>query len=74
MGKRGPETERSPAGTAVVVLKGVPCCEATRSACRRSDRAWRERWPERWRRHDADGPAAFVLADVGVAATLAAAT
>jgi hypothetical protein len=70
MGKRGPETERSPAEVAVVVLTGAPCCEATRSVCRRSDRAWRERWPERRRRRGADGPAASVLAGFGVAATV----
>jgi hypothetical protein len=57
MGKRGPETARSPAGAAVAVLMGVSRCEATRSAYRRSDRAWRERWPERRRRRGADGPA-----------------
>jgi hypothetical protein len=74
MGKRGPETERSPAGAAVVVLMGAPCCEATRSACRLSDRAWRERWLERRRRRDADGPAASVLAGVGVVAMRAAVT
>jgi hypothetical protein len=30
MGKRGPETERSPVGAVVVVLTGAPRCEATR--------------------------------------------
>jgi hypothetical protein len=53
MGKRGPETERSPVGAAVVVLMGAPRCEVTRSACRRSDRAWRVRAGGRWRRGDA---------------------
>jgi hypothetical protein len=67
MGKRGPETERSPAGAAVVVLTGAPRCELTRSACRRSDRAWRERWPEQRRCRGADGPAASVLVGVGAA-------
>jgi hypothetical protein len=43
MGKRGPETARSPAGVAVVVLTGAPRWEAVRSACSRFDRAWRER-------------------------------
>jgi hypothetical protein len=43
MGKRGPETERSPAGAAVVVLVGASHCEATRAACRCSDRACRWR-------------------------------
>jgi hypothetical protein len=74
MGKRSPETERSPVGAAVVVLTGAPRCEATRSACHRYDRAWCERWPERWQRRGADGPAASVLAGIGVAATRAAAT
>jgi hypothetical protein len=74
MGKCGLETERSPVGAAVVVLAGAPRCEATRSACRRSDRGWRERWLERRRRRGADGPAVSVLAGVGVAATRAAAT
>jgi hypothetical protein len=43
MGKRGQETARSPAGAVVVVLTGALRWEAARSACRRSDRAWRER-------------------------------
>jgi hypothetical protein len=47
IGKRGPETERSPAGAAVVSPVSASRCEATRAACRRSDRAYRERWPER---------------------------
>jgi hypothetical protein len=47
MGKRGPETVRSPTGAVAAVLTGAPRWEAARSACRRSDRAWRERWPER---------------------------
>jgi hypothetical protein len=66
MGKRGPETERSPVGATVIVLTGAPHCEATRSACRCSDRAWHERRPERWRRRGVDGPAASTLAGVGV--------
>jgi hypothetical protein len=47
IGKLGPEIERSPAGAAVVSPVGASHCEATRAACRRSDRACRERWPER---------------------------
>jgi hypothetical protein len=43
MGKRGPETVRSPAGAAVVSPVSASRCEATRAACRRSDRACRER-------------------------------
>jgi hypothetical protein len=37
MGKRGPETARSPAGVAVVVLTGAPHLEGARSACRGGD-------------------------------------
>jgi hypothetical protein len=43
MGKRGPETERSPAGAAVVSPEGASRCEATRAACQRSVRTCRER-------------------------------
>jgi hypothetical protein len=43
IGKHGPETERSPAGAAAVSLVGASRCEATRTACQRSDRACRER-------------------------------
>jgi hypothetical protein len=50
MGKRGPETERSPARVDVVLLVSASHCEATRVACRRSDRACRERWTERRQR------------------------
>jgi hypothetical protein len=74
MGKRGPETERSPAGAAVVSPEGASRCEAMHAACRCSDRACRECWLERWRRRGADGPAASVLAGVGVAAMRAAVT
>jgi hypothetical protein len=74
MGKRGPETEHSPAGATVVSPEGALCCEATRAACRRSDRACRERWPERRRRRGAEGPASSVLAGVGVATMHATAT
>jgi hypothetical protein len=74
MGKRGPETERSPADAAVVSPEGASRCEAMRVACRRSDRACHERWPERRRRRGAKGPAASVLTGVGVATTCAAAT
>jgi hypothetical protein len=73
MRKRGPETERSPIGVAVIVLTGAPRYEGTRSACRRSDCACRERWPERRRRRGADGLAASVLVGVGVVAMRAAA-
>jgi hypothetical protein len=52
-GNRGPKTERSPVGAAVVSLVGMSRCEATRAACRRSIRACRERWPERRRRRGA---------------------
>jgi ribonuclease HI len=55
MGKRGPETVRCPVGAVVVVLTGASRREAARSDCRRSDRAWRERWPERRRRRGVDG-------------------
>jgi hypothetical protein len=74
IGKRGPETERSPAGAAAVSPVGASHCEATRAACRRSDRAYRERWPERQRRRGAEGPATSVLAGAGVVAMCAAAT
>jgi hypothetical protein len=43
MGKRGPETEHSPAGVATVSPVSASRCEATRAACRRSVRACRER-------------------------------
>jgi hypothetical protein len=66
MGKRGPETERSLAGAAIVSLEGTSRCEATRAARRRSVRACRERWPERRQRRGAEGPAASVLAGVGM--------
>jgi hypothetical protein len=46
IGKRGPETERSPTGVAVVSLVSTSRCDATRAACRHSDRACREHWPE----------------------------
>jgi hypothetical protein len=49
-GNNGPETERSPVGAAVVSMVGASRCEPTRAACRRSARAYRERWSER-RRH-----------------------
>jgi hypothetical protein len=74
MGKRGPETERSPAGAAVISLEGVSRCEATRAEGQRSVRACRERWPERRRCRGAEGPATSVLEGVGVVATRAAAT
>jgi hypothetical protein len=74
MGKRGPETARSLAGVAVVVLMGAPRWEAARIACRRSDRAYRERWPERRRRRGVDGPAASVPAGVCVVAARATGT
>jgi hypothetical protein len=73
MGKRGPETERSPAGVAVVSPVSVSRREATRAACRCSVRACRERWPECQRHRGAEGPAASVLAGAGVTATRAAA-
>jgi hypothetical protein len=74
MGKRGPDTEHSPVGTAVVSPESASRCEAMRAACRRSVHACRECWPEHlWRRGD-EGPAASVLAGVGVAATRAAVT
>jgi hypothetical protein len=65
MGKRGPETERSPVGAVVVSPVVASRCEATRAARRRSVRACRERWPERRRCRDADGPAASTWADAG---------
>jgi hypothetical protein len=74
IGTRGPETERSPAGAAVISPVSASHCEATRAACQRSDRACRKHWPERRRCRGADGPAASVLAGAGVAATCAAAT
>jgi hypothetical protein len=74
IGKRGTETERSPAGAAAVSLVGASRCGATRVACRRSDRACRERWTERRWRRGAEGPASSVLAGVGVVATRAAVT
>jgi hypothetical protein len=74
MGKRGPETERSPAGVAVVSLVSASRCKAMCAACRRSDRTCHERWPKRRRRRGGEGPAASVLAGVGVAATRAVAT
>jgi hypothetical protein len=74
MGNRGPETERSPVGAAFVSPVGASRCEATRAACRCSARACRERWPERRRRRGAEGPAASVLAGVGVVATGATGT
>jgi hypothetical protein len=43
MGKRGPETERSPVGVAVVSLVVASRCDAMRAARRRSVRACRER-------------------------------
>jgi hypothetical protein len=43
MGKRGPETERSPVGEATVSAVVSSCCEATRVVRRRSIRACRER-------------------------------
>jgi hypothetical protein len=58
MGKRGPETERSPVGAAAVSLVVVSRCEATRAARRRSVRACRERWPKRRRHRGAEGLAA----------------
>jgi hypothetical protein len=73
-GKRGHETEHSPAGAAVVSSVSASRCEATRAACRRFVRACRERWPERRRRRGAKGPAASVLSGVGVVATGAAVT
>jgi hypothetical protein len=73
-GKRGPETERSPAGAAVVSPVITSHCEAMRAACRRSVRACRGRWPERQQRRGAEGPASFVLAGVDVTAMRAAAT
>jgi hypothetical protein len=61
MGMRSPETARSPVGAvAAVVTVGASRWVATRSACLRSDRAWRERSPERRRRRGVDGPAASV--------------
>jgi hypothetical protein len=74
MGKRGPETERSPAGAAVVSPMSASRCEATRAACRRSVRACRECWPERRQRRGAEGPATSALAGAGIAATRAVAT
>jgi hypothetical protein len=74
IGKRDPETEHSPAGAAAVSLVGASRYKATGAACRRSDRACRERWPERRRRRGAEGPATSVLAGVGVVATRAVAT
>jgi hypothetical protein len=74
MGKRGPETERSPTGAAVVSLEGASRCKATREAYQRSVRACCERWPERRRRRGAEGPAASVLAGVGITATRAVVT
>jgi hypothetical protein len=74
IGKRGPETKRSPAGAAAVLLVSASRCEATRAACRRSDCACRERWTERRRRRGAEGPATSVLAGAGFMATRAAAT
>jgi hypothetical protein len=56
MGKRGPETERSPVGAVVVSPVIVSRCEATRAARRRSARAYRERWPERRWRRGTEGP------------------
>jgi hypothetical protein len=53
----------------VVSLAGVSHCEATRTARRRSIRAWRERWPERCRRRGAEGPAVSAWAGVGASAT-----
>jgi hypothetical protein len=74
MGNRGPETERSPVGAVVVSPVGASHCEATRAAHRCSVRACRERWSERRRRRDAEGPASSVLAGVGVTATGATGT
>jgi hypothetical protein len=74
MGKRSPEIERSLVRAAVVSSESASRCEATCATCRRSVRAYRERWPERRRLRGAEGPAASVLAGVGVAATHVAAT
>jgi hypothetical protein len=74
MGKRGPQTERSPARAAVVSPEGASRCEATRATCQHSVRACREHWPERRRRRGAEGPAASVLAGVGITATRASVT
>jgi hypothetical protein len=56
MGKRGPKTERSLVGAAVVSPESESRCDATRAACRRSVRTCRERWPERRWRRGAEGP------------------
>jgi hypothetical protein len=50
MGKRGPETERSPVRAVAVLPVVASHCEATCAARQRSVRACRERWPERRRR------------------------
>jgi hypothetical protein len=71
MGKRGPDTESSPVGAAVIPPVSASPCEATRAACRRSDRACRERRPERRRRRGTEGLATSVLASAGVAASRA---
>jgi hypothetical protein len=55
-GNRGPETERSPVGAAVVSPVSASRCEAMRAACRRSVRTCRERRPERRRRRGAEAP------------------
>jgi hypothetical protein len=73
IGKRGLEIERSPAGAAVVSPVSAPRCEATCAACRRSDRACRECWPERRWRRGTEGPATSVLAGAGAVATRAVA-
>jgi hypothetical protein len=65
MGKRGPDTERSPVGAATVSPVVASRCEATRAARRRSVRARCERWSERRRRRGAEGPAASTWVDAG---------
>jgi hypothetical protein len=65
MGKRGPETERSPVGAAVVSPVVASRCEATRAARRRSVCACRERWPERRRHRGDEGPATSTWTDAG---------
>jgi hypothetical protein len=61
-GNRGPETDCSPVGAAVVSPVGTPRSEEARAACRCFVRACRERCPECRRRQGTEAPAASVLA------------
>jgi hypothetical protein len=63
-----------PVGAAVVSPVGASPCVVAHAARRCSVHACQEHWPERRRRRGAEGPAASVLAGVGVPATGATGT